>query len=77
MSPATPSTCARCGGALSEGFLLDHGHGNAPMPAEWVEDPPVKSFWTGLKLKDKEHIPVRAFRCERCGLLEFRASSPS
>ena len=77
MTPATPSTCARCDGALSEGFLLDHGHGNAPMPTSWVEDPPVKSLWTGLELKHKEHIPVRAFRWERCGLLEFRAPSLS
>ena len=69
-----PTTCARCGGSLTEGYLLDRGTYDSPHTAEWVEGPPVKSFWSGLE-KGKQQIPVKAFRCDRCGLLEFRAPS--
>ena len=74
MSPASPGECARCGGSLSEGYLLDRGSYDYPHAAEWVEGPPVKSFWSGLE-PGKQQLSVRVFRCERCGVLEFRAPS--
>ncbi|HEX8244559.1 MAG TPA: hypothetical protein VF541_13730 [Longimicrobium sp.] len=57
---------------MTSGFLLDHGDkGNSTT--EWVEGAPEKSFWTGLKLKDRRRYPVVADRCERCGFLELYA----
>lgn len=64
-----PSQCAKCGGTLVEGFILDETHGSHDV-STWVEDPPVKSFWVGHKLAGKEKIEVRTFRCTRCGYLE-------
>ena len=73
MSPSLSSTCARCGGPMSEGFLLDQTQ--AYTVTRWVEGAPVKSLWTGIKLKGKRVLPVLAFRCERCGAVDLRAPS--
>ena len=75
MSPTPSSTCARCGGSMSEGFLLDQTQAYAV--SQWVEGAPIRSLWTGLKLKGKRVVPVLALRCERCGALELRAPSAS
>jgi hypothetical protein len=37
--------------------------------AEWVEGQPVKAFFGGVKTKHKHVLPVRSFRCPKCGLL--------
>ncbi len=71
MSPSLSSACARCGGSLSEGFLLDQTQ--AYTVTQWVEGAPVKSPWTGIKLKGRKVLPVLALRCERCGALDLRA----
>lgn len=57
---------------MEEGFILDNAH-SALVQSEWIEGPPERSRWTGLKLKGKEHIPVVAFRCLQCGYLESYA----
>ena len=59
---------------MSEGFVLDHGHANAGSQQKWVEGEPVRSFWTGLKTKDRDKFHVRTYRCERCGYLESYAT---
>lgn len=42
-------------------------------PARWHEGAPSKS-WTGnVKYNKKALKPLRAFRCERCHLVEFYA----
>jgi len=56
---------------MTTGFLLDSAQ--SPKPTEWVEGPPEKTFWTGLKLKGRRRFPVVADRCERCGFLELYA----
>jgi hypothetical protein len=56
---------------MTTGFLLDQGH--APTPTEWIEGAPEKSFWQGLRLKQRRRFPVVADRCERCGFLELYA----
>ena len=66
-------SCPKCGGAMVEGYTLEKGHYNSPNVAEWVEGPPEKSFWVGLKLKDRDRIPISTFRCENCGYLESYA----
>ena len=63
--------CIKCGGTLTEGFLLDRGHYNGKMKQIWVEGEPEESFWSGIKTTDKAAYYVQAFRCENCKFLEF------
>jgi len=57
---------------MEEGFIVDVGYGATAVP-KWVEGEPVRSIWTGLKLKGKEQKPVTTYRCRRCGYLESYA----
>lgn len=54
---------------MEEGFTLDHDHGQRRV-AEWVSGAPLKSFWLGVRLKDRVRRKIQTWRCERCGLLE-------
>ena len=72
---AQPS-CPKCGRLMEEGFVLDRGHNNARETSRWVAGAPERSFWTGLKTRDREVIEVRAFRCAGCGYLESYAVKP-
>jgi hypothetical protein len=65
--------CPRCGRKMQKGFLIDRGDHNAPGVPRWVEGAPEKSFWTGLKTKDRLIIPVMTYRCAGCGFLESYA----
>ena len=65
--------CPRCGRTMHAGFVMDRGDYNAGLVSNWVEGPPEKSFWTGLKTKDRLVLPVTTYRCERCGYLESYA----
>ena len=65
--------CPKCEGAMEEGFILDHGDYDMRRVNIWVEGEPVKSFWTGLKVKGKEQFKVKTFRCANCGFLESYA----
>lgn len=71
----TSIECLRCKGPMETGFVVDHGHANAMQEQEWVEGEVQKSFWFGVRTKDREVIKVRTFRCERCGYLESYAKS--
>jgi hypothetical protein len=55
------------------GYLLEAGESNARSVTQWVEGEPEKSFWVGLKLKDRDVMPVITFRCPSCGYLESYA----
>jgi hypothetical protein len=57
---------------MDEGFILDNTYG-ARVQSEWIDGPPERSRWTGVKLKGKEHLPVTTYRCPRCGYLESYA----
>ena len=66
-------TCPKCKTEMEEGFIMDHeGHDSAHV-SHWVEGEPEKSFWTGLKTKDREKLAVKTYRCDRCGYLESYA----
>lgn len=69
---APDRVCAKCGGRMEEGFILDHTDG-ALLQSTWVEGEPVRSRWTGIKLKGKAQLAVATFRCGRCGYLESYA----
>jgi hypothetical protein len=45
-------------------------------PSEWVAGTPQPSFWTGTWTGDRRY-PIQAFRCMRCGHLEFWAGEPT
>ena len=66
-------TCPRCRGSMERGFVADKAHYSVPETQKWVEGPPERSFWTGLKMKDRDVLPVATYRCERCGYLESYA----
>jgi hypothetical protein len=63
-------TCPYCKEEMEEGLMLDRGHGNRPIPQEWLEGKPEPSFFVGLKTKNKRKRRVVAYRCPRCGLLQ-------
>ena len=64
--------CPKCQGTMAEGFVIDNTHGGRGVSG-WAEGQPVKSFWTGVKLKGKA-IDIATWRCGRCGFLESYAS---
>ena len=67
--------CPRCNGPMERGFVADKAHYSVPETQKWVEGMPERSFWSGLKLKNREIIPVSTWRCERCGYLESYATA--
>ena len=66
--------CARCRGAMEEGYVLDRGNSNRRFQETWVAGAPEPSFWTGLKTKDRTVFWVTTWRCRDCGLLESYAN---
>ena len=68
-------TCLRCQSSMELGFLLDNTQGGYARTV-WVSGAPEHNIWTGLRLKGHVVIPVVAYRCTQCGLLEFFAPSP-
>ena len=71
--PSSRLDCPRCGKRMHAGYVMDRSDYNMPAPPYWVEGPPEKSFWTGLKTKDRVVLPVTTYRCEGCGYLEAYA----
>ena len=69
MAKAGP--CAKCGGTMTEGFVLDANYGSGSYGlARWIAGKPIKSIWTGLKLSGKDKRDITSWRCNRCGYLE-------
>ncbi len=71
---AEPRECLRCRGPMEPGFVVDKGHHDSKDTQKWVEGTPERSFWKGLKIKDRETHAVTSFRCTRCGYLESYAN---
>jgi uncharacterized OB-fold protein len=65
--------CSKCGSSLDPGYILDVTHGGYKA-AEWVEGPPERSFWVGLKVSDRSRYKICTFRCTSCGYLESYAT---
>ena len=66
--------CSKCGGAQKEGFLLDRAHNSARV-GHWAEGAPEFWFLGLLKMRGRRKLPVEAWRCTKCGLLESYARS--
>jgi predicted nucleic-acid-binding Zn-ribbon protein len=66
--------CPKCQAEMVQGFILDYSEGASKSVSSWVEGQPKKSFWSGLKNTPVGGgMPIGAFRCKRCGYLEFYA----
>jgi hypothetical protein len=57
---------------MVEGFVVDASHGTMGV-SNWVEGPPEKSIWTGVKLSGRPRSELATWRCGRCGFLEHYA----
>ena len=69
--------CPKCQGLMEEGFILDRGDYDIKRVNTWVEGEPVKSFWSGIKVKDKQQYQLKTFRCANCDYLESYATGES
>jgi len=59
---------------MDEGYIVDHSHQFGSRTVSlWVEGPPEKCIWMGLKIADRRSFSVATFRCQRCGFLESYA----
>ena len=65
--------CPKCGGRMEPGFVMDTTHGGY-VQSHWLEGPPERSWWVGLKTKGKRKIAINTSRCSRCGFLESWAT---
>ena len=69
----TVNACTKCGGRMSEGFVIDHGDYGSTSVSTWQGGPPRKSFWTGIKQSKDDQLEITSWRCDRCGFLESYA----
>lgn len=68
------SSCPKCNGSMTEGFVIDQGYGTAHV-STFQEGEPRRSFWLGLKQDKDKQVPITSLRCGRCGYLELYAKS--
>lgn len=66
----TPTSCAKCGGSVSSGFIVDMGDGGSANVSQWQDGEPRRAWYGGVKLPKGEQIKVTTYRCDRCGYLE-------
>ena len=64
--------CGKCGSGMKEGFLLDFAHNQARV-GQWAEGEPEYWLLKILKLRGRRKLPIRTFRCTKCGFLESYA----
>lgn len=73
--PRTP-TCPSCRGSLEEGFLPDNTYGQW-LQSSWHPGPPKQwKFFgipSGTKVDRKGLLPIEAWRCSSCGLVQLYA----
>ena len=69
------SSCPKCNGSMSEGFVVDRGDYGTAHVSTYQGGEPSRSFWTGLKQSKKDQIKITTLRCNRCGYLESYAKS--
>ena len=58
---------------MEAGFVLDHQAHAYGTQSAWIEGAPERAFWTGVKLKGRQRLPVTTYRCPKCGFLESYA----
>ena len=60
---------------MIQGFVPDYYSHGALRIGSWHPGQPKKSFWSKTKEPIAEGLPIGAFRCEKCGFLEFYADA--
>ena len=66
------SRCGKCEGSMTEGFLLENSrHGYRAL--QWAEGAPDTWLLGILRLRGRRRLPIRAWRCTKCGFLESYA----
>lgn len=72
--------CLRCETPMELGFQVDMAHMNV-LPAHWTAGEPQPSFWGLHSVRQsqvKAGIPIRSYRCPKCGYLEsYALNQPS
>jgi hypothetical protein len=66
--------CPKCAGKMVQGFVPDYSDASI-FVSSWHEGKPRKSFWTVAKAPRIDGVSIGAFRCEKCGYLEFYADA--
>ena len=66
-------SCAKCGGRMEQGFLLEQRDGNMKDVTEWIEGATEKGWFGTVKVRRKRQLAVETHRCTRCGYLESYA----
>ena len=65
--------CSRCGKAMSRGHVPDVGHGMV-LQASWAPgEAEPRRFIGGIRYRSEELIPLSAYRCPSCGVVELYA----
>jgi DNA-directed RNA polymerase subunit RPC12/RpoP len=76
----TVQKCADCDSEMELGFLPDLSHGGVHQ-TKWhkgeAEDSRFLGRKTGVKVDQRELVPITAYRCSNCGLLKFYANAPA
>jgi hypothetical protein len=80
--------CAKCSGAMEEGYSIDSSHG-VTFPVFWFRGKPTpsslspsirvplkKAPWYSLS-RQFDGLPVTIWRCQECGYLEHYADGRS
>ncbi|MGB2403199.1 MAG: PF20097 family protein [Akkermansiaceae bacterium] len=65
--------CPKCDGQMTRGYVPDFSYASVHL-GTWQRGSPRKSFFGGIKKPFKKGIPITAFRCSKCCLIEFYAS---
>jgi hypothetical protein len=68
---ARGNRCAKCGGLMQTGFIVDRSYGSA-FQEEWVQGRP-RSFLYRVILRGARRQKVLTYRCADCGYLESYA----
>jgi hypothetical protein len=55
---------------MDSGFIVDFFGDDRKKQSSWAKGTPERSFWTGLKVGDRERLPIQTFRCPKCGQLK-------
>ena len=73
---ARSPNCPACRGALEEGFIPDSTQGQV-LQANWHPGPPQDYRFFGIpagkKVTREGLVPIEAWRCSACGLVQLYA----
>ncbi len=68
--------CPKCDGKMSQGFVPDFANDGVHIGVWHQGEPRPAFFFGGIKRPaSAAGIPIGAFRCTRCGYLEFYANA--